>query len=163
MQRRRFIRPTCIQLTNLGLREMAARLWFLGPVRVGGAGLGLVGAEIFRGDVGEDEVLGWDGAAGETPQEGELTGMRHGVGEGPLEEDFGCDAVELGAEIDVFGYVGEDLVEVRDSGGEVRQYRRAVVAPQEIGAGGAQAPVHVTDELMRCSNPGRLPAGGAHG
>jgi hypothetical protein len=37
-----------------------------------------------------------------------------------LEEDLGRDAVELATAFDVFGYVGEDLVEVRDGGGEVR-------------------------------------------
>ena len=61
-------------------------------------------------------------------QESELTGVGHGVGEGALEHDFGGDAVEFGAEIDVVSYVGEDLVEVRYGGGEVRQRWRLVSA-----------------------------------
>ena len=76
----------------------------------------MIGAQIFRGDVGEDEVLGRDGASGEAAQESELAGVGHGVGEGALEEDFGGDAVEIGAEFEVAGYVSEDLVEVRDGG-----------------------------------------------
>ena len=78
---------------HFGLQEIASGLWPLGPILVGAAGLGLLGTEIFGGDVGEDEVLGWDGAAGETAQESELAGVGHGVGEGALEQDLGGDAV----------------------------------------------------------------------
>ena len=92
----------------------------------------MIGAEVFRGDVGEDEVFGWDGTSGEAAQEGELAGVGHGVGEGALEEDLGGDAVEIGVDIDVAGYVGEDLVEVRDGGGEVGECRRLVGAAEEI-------------------------------
>ena len=131
---------------------MEARLWFFGPVLVWAAGLGLIRAEIFGVDVGEDEVLGWHGAAGEAAQESELAGVGHGVGEGALEEDFGGDAVELCAAIDVVSYVGEYLVEVRDGGGEIREGRRLVGAAEEVGAGVAEDAVHVADKFVRGAN-----------
>jgi hypothetical protein len=133
---------------HFGLREIASWLWFLGPVFIGAARLGLIGGEIFGVDVGEDEVLGWDGASGEAAQEGKLAGVGHGVGEGTLQEDFGGDAVEFGAEIDVVSYVGEDLVEVRYGGREVRQSRGLVGAAEEVGARVTQDAVHVADELV---------------
>jgi hypothetical protein len=37
-----------------------------------GCGVGLIRAEIFGVDVGEDEVLGWDGASGQAARESKL-------------------------------------------------------------------------------------------
>jgi len=77
-----------------------------------------------------------------------LAGVGHGVGEGALEEDLGGDAVKLGAEIDVAGDVGKDLVEVRDGGAEVGECRRLVGAAEEIGARVAEDAVHVANEFV---------------
>ena len=140
------------RLHDIWAIEIAARLRFLGPVLVGAAGLGLIGAEVFRGDVGEDEVFGGDGTSGEAAQESELAGVGHGVGEGALEEDFGGDAVELCASIDVVSYVGEYLVEMRDGGGEIREDWRLVGAAEEVCAGVAEDAVHVADEFVRGAN-----------
>ena len=125
-----------------------ALLRLLRPVFVGAAWLGLIGAEIFRGDVGEDEVLGRYRASGEAAQEGELAGVGHGVGERALKEDFRGDAVEWSAEFDVARDVGEDFVEVRDGGGEVRECGRLIGAAEEVGAGVAEDAVHVADEFV---------------
>jgi hypothetical protein len=78
-----------------------------------------------------------------------LTGVGHGVGEGALEEDFGGDAAEWSAELNVACNVGEDLVEVRDGGGEIRQDRRLVGAAEEVGARVAEDAVHVAYEFVR--------------
>src|SRR5438067_1614873 len=124
------------QLPNiLGRGEQAWWLWFLGPDLVGAARERLIGAEIFRGNVGEDEVLGRDRASGEAAKKGELASVGHGVGEGALQEDLCGDAVEWSAEFDVARYVGEDFVEVRDGGGEVRQRGWLIGTAEEVRAG----------------------------
>jgi hypothetical protein len=140
------------RLDDIWAIEIAARLWFLGPVLVGAAGLGLIGAEVFRGDVGEDEVFWWDGTSGEAAEKSELAGVGHGVGEGALQEDFGGDVVKWSAEIDVAGDVGKDLVEVRDGGGEFRECGRLIGAADEVGSGVAEDTVHVADEFVWTSN-----------
>ena len=131
------------------MRGLAGRwllwLWFFGPVLVGASREGLIGTEIFWSDVGEDEVFGGNGASEETPKEGELTGVSHGVGEGALEQNLWCDVVKLGAAFEVVGYVGEDFVEVGDGGGELCKDGRAVGAAEEVGAGVAEDAVHVLD------------------
>ena len=88
----------------------------------------MVGAEIFRSDIGKDEVFGRYRTAGEATQECELTGVGHGVGKRTLEKNLGSDAAKLGAEFEVNGDVSENLVEVLDRGGEVREDRRLVRA-----------------------------------
>ena len=57
-------------------------------------------------------------------------------------------SVELGAEFDVVRDVGEDFMEVRDGGGEIRECGRLIGAAEEVGAGVAEDAVHMADEFV---------------
>lgn len=83
------ITPARVWLRRIGgTRSVPWRLWRLvrAPPRVGRRRLGLDRAHIPRADVGEDAVLRRDGGASQPPQHRELPHVRHGVGQGALQE-----------------------------------------------------------------------------
>lgn len=83
--------------------------------------------------------------------------MSHSVGKGTLKHDFGSDASKLRSYFKVLRHVRQCLVKMCNRSGKVGQYRRAVIATDEKGAGVSQNAVHVTNQLMRRPNLRRNP------
>jgi len=78
--------------------------------------------------------------------------MRHGVGQGALQQHLGRDPSKLRPSIQMPRQVGQRLVEMRYRGREVGQHGRTVCAADEERSRVPQDAVHVADHLMRGAN-----------
>lgn len=119
------------------------------PVRVGGDRRRLVGADILRTDMGENEVLRRDGGTRQPAEDGELTGVRHCIRERPLQESFGRHLVE-GTEGEVAAEPGEHLVESLKLVVQCHQRFGQIVAAFKESACVSDDVGHVSYKLAGC-------------
>jgi hypothetical protein len=77
------------------------------------------------------KFLGGYRSSRQTPQHGQLSGVSHGIGERSLEKNFGSHIAEFRSDLDMSRDIGEDFMEVGDSGGEIGKFRWTVAAADE--------------------------------
>src|SRR5258706_7833617 len=77
----------------------------LRPLLVGADRERLIWTEISGLNVRNDKILRRHRIAGQPPQDSQLTGVRHGVGKGTLQESLGRDATKFRSQVKVLRHV----------------------------------------------------------